>query len=79
MDFIRQEELRSLLYEIKRNPYGSFMIYGAAGMGKTTFLHMLKNSLIEQGKKVVWIQSYLYKDFQSKRHGDSNTIFFIDG
>lgn len=78
MDFIRQEELGIFLDEIKKKPDGKFMVYGAAGMGKTTFLHMLENSLIEQGKRVFWIQAFFHKDFLGNRYRDLNTIFLID-
>jgi restriction system protein len=79
MDFIRQEELGIFLNELKKKPYGKFMVYGAAGMGKTTFLHMIENSLKEQGKRVVWIQAFSHMDFRSNQYRDLNTILLIDG
>lgn len=59
--FVRQNELGILLNEIEKNPLGKYLIYGSAGMGKTTFLHMLEKVLIQQGKNVEWIQSLFYK------------------
>lgn len=78
-NFVRQEELEIFLKEIKKKPHGRFMIYGATGMGKTTFLHMLENSLIEQGRRVVWIKSSFYGNIAGKKYDDYNTIFLIDG
>lgn len=41
-DFVRQEELKNFLNEIKKNPIGKYLIYGSAGMGKTTFYIWLR-------------------------------------
>lgn len=79
MEFIRQEELSVFQNKINKNPRGKFIIYGAAGMGKTTFLHMLEDVLERQGKKVIWISSFFPKTIQSSRYDDSKTIFFLDG
>lgn len=78
-DFVRQEELEIFLNEIKKNPFGKYLIYGSAGMGKTTFLHMVEKVLIQQGKNVVWIQSLFYKSDFAKKFRDNDTIFLIDG
>lgn len=79
MDFIRQDELNLFINEIKRNPYGKFIVYGKAGIGKTTFLHMLGDVLEKQGKRIVWIKSYFPKGIRHSRYQDYETIFLVDG
>ena len=79
IDFVRQEELEIFFNEIKKNPFGKYLIYGSGGMGKTTFLHMVEKALIQQGRNVVWVQSLFYKNNFVKQYRDKDTIFLIDG
>ena len=47
--FIRKKELQEFLDVFNRKPNGKYIIYGAPGMGKTTFLHMVGSELAKLG------------------------------
>ena len=50
--FIRKKELQEFLNVFNRKPSGKYIIYGAPGMGKTTFLHMVGSEQAKRGMKI---------------------------
>lgn len=79
--FIRTKELQEFLDVFIRKPSGKYIIYGAPGMGKTTFLHMVGSELAKQGMKIVEIDIRMHRNGLSPRYDAliKEAIFLIDG
>ena len=80
-NLIRTKQVDIFLDVFNSKPDGRYIIYGAPGMGKTTFLYMVTNELLKQGKRVVHIDGWRHRkgfDLQYNALID-NTIFLIDG
>jgi restriction system protein len=78
--YVRQEELDIIINQIKKKPYGKFMIYGEAGIGKTTLLNMLGRELRAQGLNVRPTQRIFNVSgprWLSENYHD--TVYLIDG
>lgn len=79
--FIRKKELQEFLDVFNRKPNGKYIIYGAPGMGKTTFLHMVGSELAKLGMNIVEIDSRMHRNGLSPQYDAliDEAIFLIDG
>lgn len=79
--FIRKKELQEFLDVFNRKPNGKFIIYGAPGMGKTTFLHMVGSELAKRGMKIVEIDIRMHRNGLKAQYGTliDEAVFLIDG
>lgn len=79
--FIRKKELKEFLDVFNKNPNGKYIIYGAPGMGKTTFLHMVGSELSKLGMKIVEIDTRMHRNGLGSQYDVliDDAIFLIDG
>jgi len=79
--FIRKKELQEFLDVFNKKPNGKYIIYGAPGMGKTTFLHMVGSELAKLGMKIVEIDTRMHRNGLSSQYDAliDKAIFLIDG
>lgn len=81
MEIIRKEELHQMINIIQKNPYGKFLISGAAGSGKTFLLNILGKVLQESGKEVKYRSLSFYQTRRYKHYvkEQENIVYLFDG
>lgn len=79
--FIRKRELEEFLNLFYAQPNGKYIIYGAPGMGKTTFLHMVGSELAKVGMRIVEIDTRIHRNGLGSQYDAlvDDAIFLIDG
>lgn len=79
--FIRKRELKEFLDAFIKKLDGKYVIYGAPGMGKTTFLHMVGSELVKLGMRVVEIDTRMHRNGLGSQYDAliDEAIFLIDG